>query len=147
MRIVSKSAAVRIIIFLILFVVFPLAIVNGWGLHSKMTSSRALAMLDNAGGVQKLNEEAKAIFSQYATNTEQPLYGSGLEDYPEVAKLGNAVEILPDSPELPRHIRIRFGPHTQTRFIFIFDPTKPINPNDQLFKTSIYVTSNIFVTK
>jgi len=113
--------------------------------------------------VENINKDAEAIFIRFGTNGFDYWKGvdkSDLKNLPTISdllsKFGNysQVVIIPegtmDSEEIsgfPAQIRIRFGSHFETKFLFVVDPRKPFDAagikNREPHWTE--VASNIFI--
>jgi len=116
--------------------------------HSEMTESQIAALFKKAGGVDKVNQEAKDVFNRFGTSKITLLSGSNLDSLHAISALGNSVVLYPesiDAGKFPPHIEVRFGSHFNTKFIFIFETNNVIQfQNDsKLFQ----VASNIYVGK
>jgi hypothetical protein len=134
------------------------------GCHrSGATVSEATSLVAKAETIEGVNKDAQAIFNKFGTvgfDLWKPLSEADLTNYPSihdlVSKLGDysQVVIVPegkmDSEEVtkfPAQIRIRFGSHSQTKFIFVLDSRKPfdratITNRDQRWSQ---VSENIFI--
>jgi hypothetical protein len=124
-------------------------------MRSEMTNAQVTEMFDKAGGVDKVNREAKIIFDRFGTNNPDFLSESDLKDFPAISALGNSVGTFLQPTvvtfhqsikiDFPPHIRVRRGLHSNTMLIFIFEPNKVTELKDA--SSFVQVTSNIFVTK
>jgi hypothetical protein len=116
--------------------------------NSELTESQIAAMFGKAGGVDKVNQEAKSIFDRFGTSKITVLTISNLNDFPAMTALGNSVILWPESVDggkVPPHIEVRFGSHFNTRFVFIFETNyvAQLQSNPVVFRAA----SNIFVSK
>jgi hypothetical protein len=105
-------------------------------------------MFDKAGGVDKVNQEAKNIFNQFGTSDVKFLTQSNLNSFPAISSLGNSVVLYPesiDTVKFPPHIEIRFGSHFNATTVFIFETNNIVQfkNNSGFFQ----VTSNIYVER
>ena len=107
-------------------------------------SGHARRLLEQSGGVARVNTEASAVFLKHATNEVRFLSDADLRDFPAIASLGNSVAIHPEHSGFPAHIRVRFGSHRNTRFMFIFDPTNGARTAGDW--GLVQVASNIFLS-
>jgi len=57
-------------------------------MRSEMTNAQVAEMFDKAGGVDKVNEEAKIIFERLGTNESKEIFGSDLTNFPVISSLG-----------------------------------------------------------
>jgi hypothetical protein len=154
MKTLTKFSVLKIIsVFICIVIVLVLADTLGFLWHPKMNAEKMLKRVDNVGGLNELNQEAKIIFDRFGTNEWKCLDESDLKNFPAISALGNSVGIFPESADDPTkvstHIRIRYGSHFYTKLIFIFQ-TEP----EALRATNIInapfafqVSSNIFATK
>jgi hypothetical protein len=115
--------------------------------RSEMTSAQVTEMFDKAGGVDKVNQEAKIIFDRFGTNESKNIYGSELTNFPAISSLGETVffQNKNNPPGWSAHIGIPFGTHYQRNFIFIFNSDSSVEfPSAS---RCIQVATNIFVGK
>lgn len=130
---------------LVLNVLACLALVWGAGCRqAEKSSTHAMQLIQNAGGVDAINKEAKAILARLGGANERVLSGSELKQFPAIAGLGDLVVAYNSAPGFPPHVRVRFGPHQDIHFILIFDPTDPKGPEDR--SSLAQLAPNIFVT-
>lgn len=101
-------------------------------------------MLQKTGGVERVNEEAQRLFREFYANSGEVkfLYEADLKTFPAIASIGNSVTIYPATKEIPASIRVRYGSHLLTKFIFIFDPKTDPQIEKSLF---MEVTNSIFI--
>jgi hypothetical protein len=114
--------------------------------HSEMTESQIAAMFEKVGGANKVNQEAKDIFTQFGTSEVTLLTKSNLNNFPSISALGKSVVLYPesiDAGKFPPHIEVKFGSHFNGKTIFIFETNNVVQfRNDsRLFEVSpsIYV--------
>jgi hypothetical protein len=113
--------------------------------RSEMTNAQAVEMFDKAGGVDKVNQEAKIIFDRFGTNESKVIFGSDLTNYPAISSLGKPFFLQNNFSNWSAHIEIPFGTHYQRNFIFIFNSGSTIEfPHAS---RCIQVATNIFVGK
>ena len=111
---------------------------------SEKPSTQAARLIQNAGGVDIINKEAKAILAKLGNADEKLLSSSDLKEYPAISSLGNVVLACNQAPGFPANVRIRFGRHNNINFILVFDPADTKGPDD---KSSLeQIAPNIFVT-
>ncbi len=133
----------------------------------KMTKSQIMEMFDKAGGVEKVNAEAKVVFEIFSTNEVyvlQDYHVPHLQDYPEIKShpeitnfpaifaLGDVVMVQRGLPPSVPEIYIRFGVHRRAKVIHILPPNLDATnfgnasafTNESLY---IRVAPNIFVDK
>jgi hypothetical protein len=123
------------------------ALASGCG-RSASTTAKIKETFETASGMEKVQIEATSMFEHFGTNEFRFLYEPDLKDFPMIAALGNSVGIYPATPGLPANIRIRFGSHRNTKFIFIYDPKDPsISTNSKLANGLTQVTTNIFIQR
>jgi hypothetical protein len=115
--------------------------------RSEMTESQIEAMFDRAGGVAKVNQEAKIIFERLGTNESREIFGSDLTNFPVISSLGKPffLQNKNNPPDWSAHIEIPFGTHYQRNFIFIFNSGSSIE--FPYASNCIQVATNIFVGK
>jgi len=115
--------------------------------RSEATKAQAMEMFDKAGGVDKVNQEAKILFERLGTNESKEIFGSDLTSFPVISSLGKPffLQNKNNPPGWSAHIEILFGSHYQRNFIFIFDPSGTIE--FPYASNCIAVTTNIFVGK
>jgi hypothetical protein len=107
-------------------------------------SPSAEQRIEKVGGVSIINQEARVVFDRFGTKEFRFLYESDLKDCPAIAALGNSVGLYNESPGTAAQIRVRYGSHSNTKFIFILDPRAPSQ-----FKGPpgcSQIASNIFVS-
>jgi hypothetical protein len=114
-------------------------------LRSEMTNAQAVKMFDKAGGVDKVNQEAKIIFDRFGTNESKVIFGSDLTNFPAISSLGKPFFLQSNFSNWSAHIEIPFGTHYQRNFIFIFNSVSPIE--FPYASRCIQVATNIFVGK
>jgi len=128
-------------------VIILLGIALGPGCSRReVTATEVAEMFERVGGVEKVSKEARAIFDRFGTNEFRFIYDQDLREFPAIAALGNSVGIYPKASGVPANIRIRFGPHANTKFIFIYDPNESSGVKQQAAAGFIEVTNNIFVS-
>lgn len=110
---------------------------------SKMTQEQALEMFAKAGGIQRVNQEAKIIFDRFGTNESTELFGLALTNYPTLSALGKPLFIQAGTNGYSSRIEIPFGSHYGKRFIFVFNPNGPVE--FPYASRCIQVATNIFV--
>ena len=115
--------------------------------HPETTMSQVGEMFEKVGGIEKVNTEARAMFARFGTNELRFVYDQDLKDFPAIAALGNSVGIYPATSGLAANIRIRFGSHANTEFIFIYDPNDSSGVKEQTASGFLQVSTNIFVSK
>jgi len=109
-----------------------------------MTTAQAKKMFEKAGGLEKVNQEAKVIFDLFGTNESTVIYGQSLTNFPAISSLGSPI-FLQTNSGWSTHIEIPFGNHRQRSFIFIFNPANPVK--FPYASRCIEVATNIFVGK
>jgi hypothetical protein len=116
-------------------------------LRSEKTSAQVTEMFDKAGGVAKVNQEAKILFERLGTNESKEIFGSDLTNFPVISSLGKPffLQNKNNPPGWSAHIEIPFGTHYQRNFIFIFNSGSPIE--FPYASRCIQVATNIFVGK
>ena len=112
---------------------------------SQTTQNQALEMFEKVGGLQRVNQEARAIFDQFGTNESKELFGPVLTNYPALSALGKPLFIQSGTRGYSGRIEIPFGSHYQRRFIFIFNPNIPVE--FPYVANCIQVATNCFVGK
>lgn len=137
----------KIAILVMIFGMIAIGFLYDLGCRSPETKKkRAMELFEKVGGVDKINHEARNIFDQFIVHSKEAKFlgESDLKAAPAISMIGSSVGTYPQSSEFPAHIRIRYGSHDRTKFIFIFDPDKPPDLKD--VSSFIQVTSNIFVS-
>ena len=114
-------------------------------MRSEMTNAQVTEMFDKAGGVDKVNREAKIIFDRFGTNESKVIFGSDLTNFPAISSLGKPFFLQNNFSNWSAHIEIPFGTHYQRNFIFIFNSGSPIE--FPYASRCIQVATNIFVGK
>ena len=112
-----------------------------------------MEMFDKAGGVDKVNQEAKVAFERFGTEKTKSLSGSDSKDFPAISTLGSSVVLYGANPSMASEITIRFGTHRNTKFIHIFpldfDASKAPKSSNVLAVLDdakhFQIASNIFV--
>lgn len=110
-------------------------------------------VLEQPGGIDKINREVILMFDYFATNRGKRLG--------ELAYLGHTEETMRipvlhslsrgfvflhhDSSEAPDYVRVPFGTHFDTRYYHIYHPTRTNNPAAP--PSLVHVVSNIYSTK
>ena len=119
-----------------------------------ITTPEAIKLINEQAGIENLNKDAAVCFGR--VHSGKLITRSELKDLPAVsnlvAKLGEYSEpVLLQESEMPpgtsAAVRIRFGSHFRTHFIYILDCHKPFDAKD-LTNSSlgwVQVTSNIFI--
>jgi len=116
---------------------------------------RAIQLINKAGGVERINQEARRIFAKYIGNAKEGRFldESDLKEFPAIASLGNAWHLnlegearIGNTP-LPAHISIRYGTHFHPDFISIFNPDDPLPPKFKNSSLFIPLAPNIFLEK
>jgi hypothetical protein len=127
------------------FILVCIGILCGFGCgRPEMTTAQASKLFENAGGLEKVNQEAKIIFERYGTNVSTVIYGQSLTNFPAISSLCSSVFLQTNSGS-STHIEIPFGTHYQRNFIFIFNSQGSIE--FPYASNCIQVASNIFVGK
>ncbi len=112
-----------------------------------MTQAKVAKLLERAGGLAKVEQEANLFFERYGTN-EDYLHWSDRTNFPALSALGASVSMSGASK-----IVIRHGPLTNAKFIFILrsapDPNQTTTGDGSKFFTSDYIqaATNIFIMK
>lgn len=120
-----------------------------------MSEAQARKLVQEAGGADEISREAANIVRSFKTSEVGAvktisIYDSAITNYPAISVLltnshTRGVLIEPHSYELPPNIRIMFGPHMHTKFMYILDGTDGL---DQHFLDShVQLSSNIFFSK
>jgi len=106
-----------------------------------------MKMFDEAGGVDKVNQEAKILFERFGTNETMEIYGPSLTNFPALSTLGRPLFLKNQNkpPGWSTHIDIPFGSQSQRNFIFIFDPRTAIE--FPYASRCVELRTNIFVGK
>jgi len=115
------------------------------GLGRETNPSQAAKRFAAAGGVEKVNQEAKIIFDRFGTKDFKPLDDSDLKDFHAIPALGNTFSIWPQAKGLSAHIRVGFGYHMHYKNIYIFYPQADFEFKDE--PSCIQIGPNIFVDK
>ena len=102
-------------------------------------------MMEMAGGLKKINREAAALFARPERAREFFIERWELTNYPAIASLGNSFVIERDRHWNPQWIRIRYGTHSKTRWLFIYPPDS--TNRVALPFPCVQIASNIFATK
>lgn len=71
----------------------------------------ARALLDRAGGVDKIEEEVRRLFAAVKKGEATIVQPDRLKDYPAIMSLGDVDGIQPATSEMPMHIRVLAGNH------------------------------------
>jgi len=128
------------------FILVCIGIFCGFGCgRPEMTTTQANKLFENAGGLEKINQEAQIIFKSYRTNVATVIYGQSLTNFPAISSFGGSIFFQTNNSGWSTHIEIPFGTHYQRNFIFIFNSESPIE--FPYASNCIQVTSNIFVGK
>jgi len=151
-------------ILIIIFAVFFFAIlvrfflpILGRSEVPEMTPERAQKLFETAGGINKINSEARWLFDHKGDTNDNYafLFPDDLNNSPAILSLystcktysgrdysGTSIAIFPEDG---RHLEIKFGNHWSLKHIYIFDPnTMTLS---KLPSGWFQVTSNIFVSR
>lgn len=134
----SKYVARSFILFLLI-----LSVIIGYSL----STTYVMRKIDKLGGVKKLHNEASLLIDATHLNggeTFKFLNDEDLKRFVLIKNLGNSVRLVSSSSDLPDHIKIRYGSHFLTKFIYIFRSKEnySISSHQHLDK----VTANIYIT-
>jgi hypothetical protein len=158
----EKSQTMKIskrIIFLAVLICLGILCESGCS-SRKMTKSEAVEMFKKAGGIDKINEEAKIVFDVFGTNAVyilQDYHISHLQDYPEIRRrpeikdfpaifaLGDVVLLQRDSSGSPPEINIRFGIHRRAKAIRIFPPNLDIDKAPNFRAVSAFTNESWYI--
>ncbi|HTR42623.1 MAG TPA: hypothetical protein VMH87_13505 [Pseudomonadales bacterium] len=120
----------------------------------EMTPERAQKLFETAGGINKVNSEARWLFDhadpshiflmQYDLTNSPAILSlySTLQNYSGRDYSGTSIAIYPEGG---RHLEIKFGNHWSLKWIYIFDPKTMMVSN--LPSDCFQITSNIFATR
>jgi len=112
------------------------------GRPTVMTPEKAAQLFDKVGGIDKVQQEAKAFFNQAGTNYYW-LHQTDKTKYPALSALGQSISI-----DGEQKIIVKFGGHFHTKFIYIFQVAMATKNNAEYYTSScIQVATNIFITK
>ena len=114
-------------------------------MRSEMTHAQIAEMFDKAGGVDKVNQEAKIIFDRFGTNESKEVFGSDLTNFPAMSSLGKPFFLQNNISNWSACIEIPFGTHYRRNFIFIFNSDSSIE--FPYASRCLRVATNIFVGK
>ncbi|HVU26678.1 MAG TPA: hypothetical protein VHG71_02955 [Verrucomicrobiae bacterium] len=125
----------------------------------EMTPEKAQKLFENAGGINKVNQEAKILLDKWGTNDLKFLYPQDLTNAPAIFSLCSTLQnysgrnyrtSVAISSRNSRHIEINFGNHFSLKWFYIFDPST-VGPNTNATSSSssdwFQVSSNIFASK
>jgi hypothetical protein len=109
--------------------------------------SEVVQRLQKAGGVDKVNKEAMAIFDRYRTNEPVWFFGPRLQEVPTIASLSdNERVILEQRGDTNRTcINVAYGSHRNTKVLLIYDPRRV--PTDDRLAGYLQITTNIFLRR
>jgi hypothetical protein len=113
--------------------------------RSEMTNAQVAEMFEKAGGVDKVNQEAKIIFDRFGTNESKEIFGSDLTNFPAMSSLGKPFFLQNNISNWSACIEIPFGTHYRRNFIFIFNSGSSIE--FPYASRCLQVATNIFVGK
>lgn len=112
----------------------------------QLSTTYVIQKIDRLGGVESINAEISLLLdSIYLERGDKFFFldKSDLKDFPLIAALGNSVRFIPASQKFPAHIKIRYGSHFLTKFIYIFDPRVT---SDLPYEGLDRIADNIYIT-
>ena len=96
--------------------------------NSSVAKTEVDKIFEIAGGVDKINQEAKAIFDRFGTKEDKILLESDLKDFPAICSLYNHdirqvhVELFGETSNFAPQISIAIVRHRSLKVIHIFPP-------------------------
>ena len=146
----GKKNKISILVIILLLIAIALVGFIIMGCWHKTETEKALELIEKAGGVDQINQEARQIFAGMAADPQDVvfLYDSDMKKYPVIASLGNSVHLYSSAGSvLPDHISVRYGTHRNTRFLHIFDPDGPLPPDVRDPSLFVEIAPNILILK